>query len=70
MFDAKSGKRICSRFAFLLYHLIVFFLALEEEFGSSRLGISLGLALMNLTMGLMAPFLGKAVDRYSIRTIV
>ena len=55
---------------FLFYSYGVFFLALEEEFGSSRLGISLGLALMNLTMGLMAPFLGKAVDRYSIRTIV
>lgn len=55
---------------FLFYSYGVFFLALEEEFGSSRLGISLGLALMNLTMGLMAPFLGKAVDRYSIRTIM
>lgn len=55
---------------FLFYSYGVFFLALEEEFGSSRLGISMGLVFMNLTMGMMAPFLGKAVDRYSIRTIM
>lgn len=55
---------------FLFYSYGVFFLALEEEFGSSRFGISMGLAFMNLTMGAMAPFLGKAVDRYSIRSIM
>ncbi|MFP6581722.1 MAG: MFS transporter [Candidatus Hydrogenedentota bacterium] len=55
---------------FLFYSYGVFFLALEEEFGSSRFGISMGLAFMNITMGVMAPFLGKAVDRYSIRSIM
>lgn len=55
---------------FLFYSYGVFFLALEQEFGSSRFGISMGLAFMNITMGLMAPFLGKAVDRYSIRSIM
>ena len=55
---------------FLFYSYGVFFLALEAEFGSSRFGISMGLAFMNITMGVMAPFLGKAVDRYSIRNIM
>jgi len=55
---------------FLFYSYGVFFLALEQEFGSSRLGISIGLAFMNLAMGIVARFIGKAVDRYSIRSIM
>ncbi|MCH7911221.1 MAG: hypothetical protein IIB38_16605, partial [Candidatus Hydrogenedentes bacterium] len=55
---------------FLFYSYGTFFLALEEDFGESRFAISLGLACMNIAMGLLAPFLGRAVDQWSIRRIM
>lgn len=55
---------------FLFYAYGVFFLALEKEFGGSRLAISIGLAVMNIAMGIIAPFLGRAVDTFSIRRIM
>ncbi|MDK1020622.1 MAG: MFS transporter [Candidatus Hydrogenedentes bacterium] len=55
---------------FLFYSYGTFFLALEKDFGESRFAISLGLACMNIAMGLLAPFLGRAVDQWSIRRIM
>lgn len=55
---------------FIFYSYGVFFKALEVEFGGSRFGISAGLAIMNIAMGTFAIFLGRAVDRYSIRNIM
>ena len=55
---------------FLFYSYGVFFLALEEEFGSSRFGISIGLVFMNIGMAVVSRFIGKAVDTYSIRSIM
>lgn len=55
---------------FVFYSYGVFFTALEAEFGGGRFGISLGLTLMNVATGLMGPFLGRALDRGSIRNIM
>lgn len=55
---------------FLFYSYGVFFPALEEDFGGSRFAISTGLAIMNVAMGLLAPFLGRAIDEWSIRRIM
>ncbi len=55
---------------FIFYSYGVFFKALAADFGGSRLGVSLGLSLMQLVTGLFAPFLGRALDRGSIRKIM
>jgi len=55
---------------FLFYSYGVFFPALEEDFGGTRFAISTGLAIMNITMGMLAPFLGRAIDEWSIRRIM
>lgn len=55
---------------FLFYSYGVFFPALEKDFGGSRLAISTGLAIMNITMGLLAPFIGRAIDTWSIRRVM
>lgn len=55
---------------FLFYSYGVFFPALEEDFGGSRFAISMGLAIMNIAMGLLAPFIGRAIDTWSIRWVM
>jgi MFS family permease len=54
----------------VFYSYGVFFKALAAEFGSSRFGVGVGLALMNVAIGVFAPFLGRALDRRSIRGIM
>ena len=54
----------------VFYSYGVFFTALEGDFGGSRLGVATGLAIMNVSIGLFAPFLGQALDRGSIRNIM
>jgi MFS family permease len=55
---------------FLFYSFGAFFLALTADIGDSRLGISIGLALMNVATGLFAPFLGRWLDKGSIRHVM
>lgn len=55
---------------FLFYSYGVFFPALEADFGGSRFAIATGLALMNLCIGLSAPFLGRIIDTWSIRNVM
>ena len=55
---------------FGFYSYGAFFRALAEEFGGSRLGVGVGLSLFTITNGLIAPFLGRAVDRGSMRAIM
>lgn len=43
---------------------------LSEEFGASRFDIMLGLMLLNVVMGLVAPFAGRAMDIKSIRVLI
>ena len=55
---------------FIFYSYGVFFNALQQEFGGCRLGVSLGIAIMNVSMGVLAPFLGRISDKGSIRTVM
>jgi MFS family permease len=55
---------------FGFYSFGPFFKALAAEFGGGRLGIGVGLAVFNLTNGLVAPFLGRALDGGSARRIM
>jgi MFS family permease len=55
---------------FIFYSYGVFFKALAAEFGGSRLGVALGLTIMNVIASAIAPFLGRALDRGSVRVIM
>ncbi len=55
---------------FIFYSYSAFFLALTEDFGDSRFGVSICLALMNVATGLFAPFLGRWLDKGSIRHVI
>jgi MFS family permease len=48
----------------------VFVKPLVAEFGASRLAVTLGLTLMTIVQGAIAPFLGRALDRLSPRAIL
>lgn len=50
------------------YSLIV--LPFQTEFGATRVMMMLGITLMPLSSALMSPFLGKAIDRHSLRFFV
>lgn len=52
---------------FVFYSYGVFFKALAADFGDSRLGISLGLTGMNAITAMLAPWVGRLVDRGHIQ---
>jgi MFS family permease len=54
----------------VFYSYGVFFKALLGDFGGSRFGVATGLAVMNLAIAVASPFLGRLVDRGSIRHIM
>jgi MFS family permease len=54
----------------VFYSYGVFFKALAAEFGGSRFGVAAGLAIMNVAISVIAPFLGHAFDRSSMRHII
>ncbi len=55
---------------FGFYSFGPFFKALAAEFGGGRFGIGLGLAIFSITNGLVAPFLGRALDVGSAKRIM
>lgn len=55
---------------FFFYSYGVFFKALAAEFGGARLDVSVGLTLVNVVGGLLAPFIGRALDRYAIKYVI
>ncbi len=55
---------------FLFYSYGVFFKAIAADLGGSRLGVSVGLVASFSVGSLLAPFLGRALDRYPIRRIM
>ena len=55
---------------FGFYSFGAFFVALTEEFGGGRTGVGVGLALFGITNGLVAPFLGSALDRGHAKRIM
>lgn len=55
---------------FFFYSYGVFFKAIAEEFGGSRLGVSLGLTVTNAVGALAAPLIGQALDRFPLKRII
>lgn len=56
---------------FFFYSYGAFFLPIAEELGGgSRFGVNMGIALVNVVAALMAPFVGNALDRFSIKHIM
>lgn len=57
-------------FGLTFYTFGLWVLPWAEEFGSSRGEIMIGYTLVNITMGLLSPFVGHAMDSKSIRALV
>lgn len=55
---------------FVFYSYSVIFKPIAEDLGGNRLGVSMGLAVMNIATGIFAPFLGYLLDHRSIRNIM
>jgi MFS family permease len=54
----------------VFYSYGVFFKTLAAEFGGSRLGVATGLVIMSVMVAVISPYLGRRVDRGSIRKIM
>ncbi|MFT7686829.1 MAG: MFS family permease [Candidatus Azotimanducaceae bacterium] len=55
---------------FFFYSYGVFFKALAVEFGGSRLDVSIGITLVNIVGALIAPTLGRALDKFPIKNVM
>lgn len=55
---------------FFFYSYGVFFKAIAEDFQGSRLGVSLGIVIAQGTGALLAPLIGRALDRYPIKQVI
>ena len=55
---------------FFFYSYGVFFKAIEQEFGGSRLGVSLGLTVTATVGAFAAPFIGHALDRFPLKRVI
>jgi MFS family permease len=48
----------------------VFFKAIAEDFGGSRLGVAIGLTVTNAVGAIAAPYVGRALDKYPLRNVM
>ncbi|MBO6657596.1 MAG: MFS transporter [Pseudomonadales bacterium] len=55
---------------FFFYSYGVFFKAIAAEFGDSRLGVSIGISVTQGVGAILAPFIGRALDRYPLRRVI
>ena len=55
---------------FFFYSYGVFFKAIAEDFGDSRLGVALGITLTQGIGAVLAPFIGRALDRFPLRAVI
>jgi MFS family permease len=55
---------------FFFYSYGVFFKALAIEFGGSRLDVSIGITLVNVVAAIIAPTIGRALDRFPIKNVI
>lgn len=55
---------------FFFYSYGVFFKAIEQEFGGTRLGVSLGLTITATVGAIAAPFVGHALDRFPLKRVM
>ena len=53
-----------------IYSLPIFLVPLQDYFGWSRTSISLGAAIASISIGLMAPFVGIAIERFGMRSVM
>ncbi len=54
----------------LIYCFALFSLPWLDEFGSSRRDVMITISGLQLAMGIVSPFVGRAMDRYAMRNIV
>jgi MFS family permease len=55
---------------FFFYSYSVFFKSIAAEFGDSRLGVSIGISVTQGVGALLAPFIGRALDRFPHKRIM
>ncbi len=55
---------------FFFYSYGVFFKSIATDFGDSRLGVSIGIVVTQGVGALLAPFIGRALDRFPLRRII
>lgn len=55
---------------FFFYSYGVFFKAIAAEFGGSRLSVSIGITLTQTVGALLAPFIGRALDRFPLKHVI
>lgn len=55
---------------FFFYSYGVFFKSVAAEFSDSRLGVAIGLTITQVVGALLAPFIGRALDRFPLRRII
>ena len=55
---------------FFFYSYGVFFKAIAAEFGGSRFGVAIGITLTQAVGAILAPFIGRALDRYPLKRIM
>lgn len=55
---------------FFFYSYGVFFKAIAAEFGDSRLGVSIGITVTQAVGAVLAPFIGRALDRYPLKRVI
>jgi MFS family permease len=55
---------------FFFYSYGVFFKAIAQDFGGSRLGIAFGLTVTSVVGAIVAPYVGRALDKYPLRRVM
>ncbi len=55
---------------FFFYSYGIFFKAIAAEFGDSRLGVSVGISVTQGVGAVLAPFIGRALDRYPLKKVI
>ena len=55
---------------FFFYSYGVFFKAIAAEFGDSRLGVSIGVSVTQGVGAVLAPFIGRALDRFPLKNVI
>ena len=54
---------------FFFYSYGVFFKAIAEDFGDGRLGVALGMTVTHAVGAVVAPLVGRALDRFPLRPL-
>ncbi|MBV1907476.1 MAG: MFS transporter [Pseudomonadales bacterium] len=55
---------------FFFYSYGVFFKSIADEFGNSRLGISIGITITQAVGAILAPIIGRALDHYPLKNVI